>query len=339
MSRSSLQLSTPTVLLATALVSGCGVVSGSGLAIGTGSSSERPAPSERSQPSLLDSSATKAWREVLRSRESELDKLYQRVNDLPQAGSTSPDQHAQWALETLENDKLADVAANCEKGVYKEEGIELEPRRIFLKASTMCPLIRDRKELLEKTVRAWGLAIIEDRIAEQANQIERMEKSGRVPVSLLEKEQTPGEMKAYVASFAEKTFASIGEGVPENALQKSEDLFQRRRSVITKLASAKKIDKPSKGDPGAENAIRNTFEKRFDVKKVLMQDDEWRIVKNDFGILLRRYKDATVLVKAKDGSFCALVPASVGQQYETMGEYEKAYGVDESIEAFPVKCP
>ena len=70
-----------------------------------------------------------------------------------------------------------------------------------------------------------------------------------------------------------------------------------------------------------------------------MEDAEWKLVKNDFGVLLRHYKDASVLVKAKDGSFCALVPASVGQPYEANGKYANTYGVDEFIEARPVKCP
>jgi hypothetical protein len=109
--------------------------------------------------------------------------------------------------------------------------------------------------------------------------------------------------------------------------------------VILKLAAAGKIVRSTKADAGAEKAIREVYARRFDVKAVAMTDPEWRVVRNDCGVLLRHYKNAEVLVKAKDGSFCALVPASVGQHYEDMGTCSSRYGVDEFIEGRPVNCP
>jgi hypothetical protein len=62
------------------------------------------------------------------------------------------------------------------------------------------------------------------------------------------------------------------------------------------------------------------------------------VVRNQIGIVLRRYKNATVILKAKDG-FCAAVPASVGQPHQGRGKFGPKYGVDEFLEATPVKCP
>jgi hypothetical protein len=53
---------------------------------------------------------------------------------------------------------------------------------------------------------------------------------------------------------------------------------------------------------------------------------------------VRRYKDATVVIEAKGGSYCALVHASVGQPHMGGGRYASEYGVDEFVEAIPVTC-
>lgn len=305
---------------------------------GAPASSSSSSSAGAGESSILDSPATKAWREVLRSKDDELEALRERINDQPKEGSTSADQHADWALAQLKKDTLADVAAGCAAGTYKGEALTLQGRE-YLKAEQMCPLVIDRAALLEKTVHAWGVAIIDNYFWQHANRTAEILKSKRVSTGLLEEPQSVQGLKDYVASFAKKTFESIGETVPADALAKAEPLFKERQDVIMKLAVAGKITPPAKADPGAEKAIRDVYARRFDVKKVIMEDADWKLVKNDFGVLLRHYKDASVLVKAKDGSFCALVPASVGQPYEANGKYANTYGVDEFIEAYPVKCP
>lgn len=323
------------------LVTGCAAqLRLPGLAIGGGNTtSSSSSGGEQGAPSVLDSASTKAWREVLRRRDDDLDALYSRLNDVPKPGSTSPDQHADWALAMMKNDKLADVAQGCAAGTYTGEETKLDERHAYLHAATMCPLVVDRMALLKKNVHAWGVAIIDYYFWQEENRIERISKDKRVSTGLLEEAQSAQKLKEYVASFAKKTFDAIGEPVPEDALKKADELFAKRQDTIMKLAAAGKIDPSAKADPGAEKAIRDVYAKRFDVKKVVMEDAEWKLVKNDLGILLRHYKNASVLVKAKDGSFCAMVPASVGQPYEANGQYAKTYGVDEFIEAYPVKCP
>ena len=307
-----------------------GGLGGSSSSSSSGGSAE-PAP-------LIESSANKAWRNVLNQKEDALTALHRRLEDVPTQGSNSADQHADWSLALLKKDELADVAKGCAAGTYKGETLTLD-RREFLKADVICPKVIDREALLKKNVHAWGVAILDGYFWEIGNRIDRMEKDGRVPVSLLEEPQSAQKMKEYVASFAKKTFAAIGEEVPQEALVKAETLTKKRQDVIAKLAAAGKIDRAPKADGGAEKAIREVYARRFEVKSVIMKDADWKVVRNDYGVLLRHYKNADVLVKAKDGSFCALVPASVGQPYEDMGKYANTYGVDEFIEGYPVKCP
>ncbi len=315
-----------------------------GISLGAfGGSSASSAGSSSSSPSeapILESASTKAWRAVLDNRqlEEQLTQLHEYLEDGPKEGSTSPDQHAEWIIKFLKNDKLAEVAAGCKAGTYKGETLTLE-RRKWLKADAICPSVVDREALLKKQVHAWGVAICDRSFWEIGTRIDRIEKEGKVSTGLLEEAQSAQKMKDYVASFAKKTFEAIGEQVPPEALAKADDLTKRRQDVIAKLAVAGKIDRTAKADAGAEKAIREVYARRFDVKSVIMRDGDWKVVRNDFGVLLRHYKNADVLVKAKDGSFCALVPASVGQQYEDMGKYSNAYGVDEFIEGWPVKCP
>lgn len=309
-----------------------------GLNIGGESSSSSGSSSGAGQASILDSPATKAWRDVIRSKEDALESLRERINDQPKEGSTSADQHADWALALIKKDTLADVAAGCTAGTYTGEALTLQGRE-YLKADKMCPLVVDRTNLLKKTVHAWGVAIIDNYFWQHSTRTAEIAKSKRVSTGLLEEPQSVQGLKDYVASFAKKTFESIGETVPQEALAKAEQLFKERQDVIMKLAAEGKLIASVKADTGAEKAIREVYAKRFDVKKVIMEDAEWKLVKNDFGVLLRHYKNASVLVKAKDGSFCAYVPASVGQPYEDNGKYAPTYGVDEFIEAYPVKCP
>jgi hypothetical protein len=309
--------------------------------LGASSSSSRSSSSGASEaPALIESSATRAWRAVLDNRqlEEQLTDLHERLEDQPKEGSTSPDQHAEWTLKFMKNDKLGEVAKGCAAGTFKGEELKLEGRK-WLKADAICPLVIDREALLKKQVHAWGVAICDRYFWEMGNRINDIEKDGRVSVGLLEQPQSAQKMKDYVASFAKKTFEAIGEQVPPEALAKADELFKRQQDVILKLAAAGKIDRSVKPDPGAEKAIRDVYARRFEVKSVIMRDGDWKVVRNDFGVLLRHYKNADVLVKAKDGSFCALVPASVGQQYEDMGKYSNAYGVDEYLQGRPVKCP
>lgn len=329
-------------VLAVSALQGC-VLRIPGLNIGgapaSSSSSSSGSSGATSAPSVMDSAATKAWRGVLNQKRDALESLYERINDQPKPGSTSPDQHADWALKLINNDQLAEVAQGCAAKTYDGEELKFDQRDAYLKASTMCPLVVDRIALLKKTVHAWGVAVADYYFWQEENRIERIAKEGKVSTGLLEEAQSAQKMKEYVASFAKKTFESIGEPVPPEALAKADTLFAKRQDTIMKLAAAGKMDVSKKADGGAEKAIREVYARRFDVKKVIMTDADWKLVKNDYGVLLRHYKDASVLVKAKDGSFCALIPASVGQPYEDNGKYANTYGVDEFIEAFPVKCP
>ncbi|MEW5742771.1 MAG: hypothetical protein AB1938_27895 [Myxococcota bacterium] len=269
-----------------------------GINIGT-PGAESSSGGSSAQESILDSAQTRAWREVLRSKDDELDALYERLNDVPKEGSTSPDQHAEWSLKLIKNDQLADVAAGCAAGTYTGEETKLDERRAHLHAATMCPLVTDRMNLLKKNVHAWGVAIIDYYFWQESNRIERMEKEKRVSVGLLAEPQSAQKLKDYVASFAKKTFEAIGEPVPEEALKKAEELFAKRQDTIMKLAAAGKMTTSAKADAGAEKAIKDVYAKRFDVKKVVMKDAEWKLVKNDLGILLRHYKDADVLVRRR----------------------------------------
>ena len=215
-----------------------GLTIGGGSAPSSSNSSSSPAAG---QASILDSRATKAWREVLRTKDDELESLRERLNDQPKEGSTSADQHAGWALALLKKDTLAEVAAGCAAGTYKGEALTLQGRE-YLKAEQMCPLVVDREALLKKTVHAWGVAIIDDYFWQHSNRTAEILKSKRVSTGLLEEAQSVQGLKDYVASFAKKTFESIGETVPADALAKAEQLFKERQDVIMKLAAAGKIN-------------------------------------------------------------------------------------------------
>jgi hypothetical protein len=53
--------------------------------------------------------------------------------------------------------------------------------------------------------------------------------------------------------------------------------------------------------------------------------------------IVRHYKDAAVLVRAKTGNYCLALHASVDQKNQGGNSYSSEYGVDTFIEGNPVK--
>jgi hypothetical protein len=283
------------------------------------------------------STASREWKRVLDVHGDALETLHRRLEDQPKPGATAPDQHARWALEAIKNDTLEDVATGCAAGTFRGETLTLE-RRAHLKADVICPKVIDRQSLLRKTARAWGLAIIDERFAQLEGTVTRLETSGKVPVSLLIEVVNVQRLKDETALFAKAVFDELGEPVPADALSKADALLARRKAVIAKLAAAHPADRWAKSEPAAEKAVREVYARRVDVKAVYLRDADWTLVRGQFGVIERRFKNASVLAKAKDGSFCALIPAVVGQASQGSG-FGGAWGVDEFEEAFPVKCP
>lgn len=321
------------------VASGCGIVQGTGLGLGaSGEGSQQPAPLERSRPSMLESSATKAWRAALSAKGDAILDFYRQQKDLPRPKSTSPSQHAADALAMLRNDQLADVAAECEKGSYDGEALEFDESRQYLKASVMCPLIIRRKELLEEVAYAWAVFELEDRLTQEAEYIARVEARGLVPVTWIVESRSAQDLKNYVLAFVSKTLNEVGRAAPNDTLSKGDELHQRRQRLITKLATTSRLPRAAKPDPAIVRTVTDSLSEKFDVQRVLIQDGEWRLEKNDLGRVLRRYKNLSVMVRAKDRSFCALVGATISQQYEDMGIYERGHSVRSATEGAPVRC-
>lgn len=290
------------------------------------------------------SPATREWARVIDRHRYALDELHARLEDQPKPGSPSSgqEQHARWTFDALKkSDALEEVARGCAAGTYRGETLfaDAPPTEAHLKAEFICPKVVDRVNLLRNTARTWGVAIIDARFSELERLTTRIETEGKVPVSLLMEVLSVQDLEAQTAVFAKEVFAELGEAPPAQALARAEAVLARRKQVIAKLAADHQPDRWAKSEPAAEKAVRDVYSRRFDVKAVRMRDADWTLVRGQFGVVVRRFKGASLLVKAKDGSFCALVPAVVGQAANQTGGFGGAWGVDEFTEGFPVKCP
>lgn len=333
------------------LLLACLVVSFSGCAVGLripglqlGSSSpSSPGEASADEPATLSESqaqkdAAKTWERAVRQNEGAIDTLYRLAGTMPKQGYTGAAASLDEALRLRTNEALAQLAADCQAGTYA--GVRVSVYREHQRPSVMCPLLVDREALLKKAIHEGAMEAVQHRVQGQADHVAELETSGKVPVSFLLEGKTVEAMRTYVTSFEKKYFEAIGETVPPEASKGVEEVVASWNAAVLELALKGKVEHAAKADPGAERAIKDVYAKRgFAVQAVLMKDADWKLVKNDLGILLRHYKDADVLVKAKDGRSCAYVPASVGQQYEDAGRYAPRYGVDEFLEAWPVKCP
>jgi len=285
---------------------------------------------------FAQSPATRAWEAVLIANHERLEDLRHRVRDLPIGNSSGADQHAQWGIAMLKKDGYAEIATACAAGTFKGEKTGEQNES----AETMCPILIDRKALLEKSVKAWAVSYLNSMIDGRSAAVDRFEKSGLLPTAWLLELPTAQEAKDALTKASASLFEPIGLTAPAEELARIDEITARRDALIAKLVAAGKLTPAGPPDAGAQKHLKEVAEKRFQVVKVILEGDAWLPVKNKLGVLTHRTRDAQVLVKSKVGAYCALIPSYVTQPYETAGRYAKKYGGQvTSPEVTLVKCP
>jgi hypothetical protein len=283
--------------------------------------------------------ATAAWRAAERQYGNELEDLYWFATKKPEPGSTAAMQHADRALRALQKRPLDGLRPDCASGRFTGERAGTAYRKEYMRAATLCPLVLRSQEIYRRALRAWELHDLAGRIAEIRR---RAEHAGtKLYVSDVVKGFSAEDQKAYVSSFVTRHFEALGEPIPSAALAPLDEVAALFRQTASEAAARTPLPKGKGRDAGAERAIRETYGARnpgIKILRIVMDDAQWQIVRSPIGAVLRRYKNATVILKAKDG-FCAAVPASVGQPYQMGGRFGPKYGVDEFLEGTPVKCP
>jgi hypothetical protein len=288
------------------------------------------------------SDATRAWRDAQRQYGEDLKTLHYFATTHPTDGENSADQKADHALGLMKKAGLGEVQKSCAAGTFKGEKDGTSHGEEFMHADTLCPMVEKRDAILKAAVHEWAVAYGNHRLWDMHRSIDTMKEKKRVYLSNAAEGVDAKRERDYLSSFVKKYFEAIGEAVPEELLKKADAHAAEFNQVVESLAAVGTLPKPAAADPGAEAAVRKAYEGGKDnvqVKKVWMTHDDWRVVRNDFGVILRHYKNAEVLVKAKTGNYCLVVPASVGQQHQGGNVYAKEYGVDEFLDGVPVKCP
>ncbi len=319
------------------LTAGCGLVkvegpSGSPVHV----SSAQPG-NEAGPAAGPPSESTAAWRAAVRSAESEMAAFVELATKPPKPGDTSPDQRVERALRLRKSEKLAEIAKNCAAKAYDGERTGED-----LRAANVCPLLAKRDALMVQAARAWADAETDRRINELSQNVEKMKKSGRASVTDAVKGRNKESDRTYILSFVGKYYEAVGQPPSEELLAKVDKVAEGREAALVELAGSAKTTRASARDAGAERAVADLYAKRqpgIQIQSVRMIDSDWKPVRDSLGQILRRYKDAEVIVKAKSGAYCLAVPASVGQPYLGGGNYSNVYGVDEFLEGFPTRCP
>jgi hypothetical protein len=294
---------------------------------------QKGAPSE-SEP------ASDAWFAAITAHGDRVVDLVWLNKNHPQKSETSGDQQADRALALLKYEKLAEVDKACAAGTYKNgRGATLQ--QVTLEPDAVCPLIAKRETIAKSALREWATAFAMSFIW---NNIERPIEEAKTRRKTYLSDAVEGvdgaRYRAYVSKRVGKYFEAAGEPFPEVLQKRLDDLAAAYLSMFDGLAASGAMPKAAAPDAGAEAAIRKAYERTpgIQIKKVWMTSGEWKTVKNDYGVTLRRYKDGGVLVKTKTGDRCLWVPASVGQAYKG-GAFSSEYGVDTFTDGTPVKCP
>lgn len=288
------------------------------------------------------SDATRAWRDAQRQYGEDLQALHAFATEHPKDHENSADQRADRAIALMKKPGLGELQKTCAAGTFKGEKDGTSSGEEYMHADTMCPMVEKRDAILKKAVHEWAVAYSNYRLWDHHRGIDKMKENKRIYLSSAVEGVTAQSEREYLSAFVKKYFDAIGEPVPEEVLKKADAHATEFNQLAESLAAAGKLPKPAASDPGAEAAVRKNYEgaeKKPNILKVWMTQSDWKVVRNDFGVILRHYKDAEVLVKAKTGNYCLVVPASVGQQHQGGGVYAKDYGVDQFLDGYPVKCP
>ncbi len=321
---------------------GKGAANGGNGANGGGKSSPSGSGETQSAEVGGPSDATRAWRDAQRQYSEDLQSLHAFATEHPKDHENSADQRADRAIALLKKPGLGELQKACAAGTFKGEKDGTAHGEEYMHADTLCPMVEKREAILKTAVREWATAYGNSRLWDMHRGIEKVTEKKRVYLSSAAEGVDAKGQRDHLSASVKKYFEAIGEDVPEELLKKADAHAAEFNQVVESLAAVGKMPKPEAGDPGAEAAVRKAYEGRKDapqVKKVWMTQSDWKVVRNDFGVILRHYKDAEVLVKAKTGNYCIVVPASVGQQHQGGGVYAKEYGVDQFLDGYPVKCP
>jgi hypothetical protein len=284
--------------------------------------------------------STDAWFDAMSQQGSQVARLMWLSNHHPKEGDTAPDQRADRALALLKENKFAELDKACAAGTFEGadaavvDGETLDPKSV-------CPMMSKRDDLMKTSVREWATAYGEKFVVDMTRRLDDIKSKKKVALSSAVEGVDAAGKRKYVTSFVSKYFDALGEPVPDALLKKVDDYVAAFHATVESVATNAPTSKPAASDAGAEAAVRKAYERTsgIQIQKVWMTKSEWQPVKNDIGIILRRYKDAAVLVKGKTGNYCLVVPASVGQQYQGGGTYASNYGVDTFLEGEVVKCP
>jgi hypothetical protein len=305
--------------------------------------SQQQQPAQPQQQEQVDTTraATEAWRQVQRDYEDRLARLYEYETQ-PHEGPIGTDQYANTALRYWkEVDKLADVKKGCEEHRYDGERAGVSYNEQFLTAKTMCPLIVRADEIYKKGVRNYAAAYGLGTLSNLTNTLSKIQKDKQVFVSDAVAGIDIAERRKYISSFVGKYYEALGEPIPEDLLTKVDGMVAEMNKAIETAAAEGKPEKVAAKDAGAEKAIAETYKARhkgIQIKRVYMIDSVWKIKHNNIGLITNRYKDGSVVVKAKGVNACIIVPAAVGQAYAGGGRYSAHYEVDEYTSGTPIKC-
>ncbi len=279
--------------------------------------------------------ATASWRRAVRAGESELASLVAWSKD--QSASNSFDQHAERALRLRKSTLLAEIAGHCAAKAYDGERTGEE-----LRAADVCPLLAKREAILLGAAKSFADKETARRVDELAKGVAAIRETKKASVTDVVKGRDKDQDRAYVSSFVKKYYDEIDQPIPEAILGRIDTVASEREKTLADLAASSDVKLADAHDAGAERAIKESYQQwqpSMQIVSVRMQDAEWKPVQNDFGIVLRRYKNARVVVRAKSGAYCLAVPASVGQPHAGGGKFASTYGVDQFLEGFPIRCP
>jgi len=288
------------------------------------------------------SAATRAWRRAQAKHEDALESLHYYATTKTVASHGTVNQFADNALALLQKDAFAELKDQCRKHVFAGEKDGTAYGKEYMHAKVLCPEIARSEEILKDAVRLGARAFAEYQVSDGfERELAKIEKEQRVYVDLVVQGNDAEAEKKRVASFVQKYYDALGEPLPDDVLGRIDTQVQTRSKAIQDAAAKGKIAAPASRDAAAERAIIDAYKShhpQIRIVRAWMTDPGWRTIRED-GIISRRAKNAELLVKAKDGTYCAVIPASVGQPYAGGGQYSSTIGVDEFIEGTPVRCP
>ncbi len=306
---------------------------------GNGSSSSSNAKGAPAEDAHAD--ANRAWRTACEQYGSQMARLYEDAN-LKTQPPFDNDQRANYALNDLQQiNKLDDLKKGCAENRYAGETLTASPQAPYLTPQTMCPLVAAAETHFKNGVRVWAQSYGEARLASLDQQAARVEKEKQVFLKDVVTGIDAADRKKYVSTFVKRYFDALGEPIPAALLDQVDAKIANMHKVIETVAADGKVDKPAGKDAGAERAIAKYYTDRFpaiQIKKVWMTDAAWKVKQNEIGVITNRYKNGSLLIKAKDADYCIVLPAAVGQTYAGGGKYETGYNVDEYLSGMPVKC-